>query len=248
MVGRLRHHNFRGRWRVDQLRRYCRESRAAPQYHVQHLRERTTAHWYVTQYHISVVQKRGSRICAGLRSVSETFGLSGIQASANIIPERVRTLRYSVPDGLHHYIDMIQPTTRFGQVRPQISHVLETTLLGNASDRIDISNSTGCENSIIPACLKDLYNISGYSPSNDTGFAAFNNFLEQYPRYSDLETFAAAYATYAVGVHPTWSSINGGLLTQNDTVDASFEASLDVGQHLLHHQKLLRAVASVCSR
>jgi len=73
---------------------------------------------------------------------------------------------------------------------------------------------------------------STWQDNETSGYAAFNNFLEQYPRYSDLKTFEAEYAPYANGENFTWSSINGGLLTQNDTVDDSTEANLDV-QYLL---------------
>ena len=39
--------------------------------------------------------------------------------------DKVRILHYSVPDELHRYIDMIQPTTRFGDLHPQRSQVLD---------------------------------------------------------------------------------------------------------------------------
>ena len=37
---------------------------------------------------------------------------------------QMRTLSYSVPDDLRSYISMIQPTTRFGQARPQLTSIL----------------------------------------------------------------------------------------------------------------------------
>ncbi|KAF2169130.1 hypothetical protein M409DRAFT_20357 [Zasmidium cellare ATCC 36951] len=45
---------------------------------------------------------------------------------------KVRTLEYSVPSELHHCIDMIQPTTRFGETRAQRSQVLDVKVLGAA--------------------------------------------------------------------------------------------------------------------
>lgn len=132
------------------------------------------------------------------------------------------------------YIDMIQPTTRFGQMKPERSQVLDIKILGKAHGRMDALNATACNTTITPTCLKELYNIQGYTPSNNEscGFAAFNNFLEEYPRYSDLKTFESEWAPYAVGKNFSWTSINGGLLTQNDTIDDSGEANLDV-QYLL---------------
>ncbi|TKA30653.1 hypothetical protein B0A50_02373 [Salinomyces thailandicus] len=154
---------------------------------------------------------------------------------SDVLGDRIRTLEYSLPDKLQRHIDMVQPTTRFGQGRPQWSQVLDTKRLGRASGVKDASNdvAASCDSAITPACLKDLYNINGYTPTNasDVGFAAFNNFLDEYPRFSDLETFEAEYATYAVGENFTWTSVDGGLLTQ-DSSDDSTEANLDV-QYLL---------------
>lgn len=39
--------------------------------------------------------------------------------------EMIRTLQYSVPKKLHQYIQMIQPTTRFGQMQAERSTVFE---------------------------------------------------------------------------------------------------------------------------
>ena len=35
----------------------------------------------------------------------------------------VRTLEYSLPKNIFEYVDMIQPTTRFGQIKPQVSTI-----------------------------------------------------------------------------------------------------------------------------
>ncbi|KAK4897124.1 Tripeptidyl-peptidase sed2 [Elasticomyces elasticus] len=152
--------------------------------------------------------------------------------------EKIRTLSYSIPDELHELVTMVQPTTRFGQMRPQGRRVFDTEIMGSARGKLGGAaasglNVTACNASITPSCLKELYNVKGYSLNNaSSGFAAFNNFLEEYPRYSDLKTFEAEYAPYANGESFSWSSINGGLLKQNDTIDDSGEANLDV-QYLL---------------
>ncbi|KAK3114889.1 Tripeptidyl-peptidase sed2, partial [Teratosphaeriaceae sp. CCFEE 6253] len=151
--------------------------------------------------------------------------------------DKIRTLSYSIPDGLQQYIAMVQPTTRFGQMRPQGRRVFDVELMGSAkggAGRIKAGgfNATACNATITPACLRELYHIKGYHLNNESsGFAAFNNFLEEYPRYTDLKTFEAEYAPYANGESFTWTSIDGGLLTQNST-DDSGEANLDV-QYLL---------------
>lgn len=43
---------------------------------------------------------------------------------------KIRTLRYSLPQDLHQYISMIQPTTRFGQIQPQRSHIYQHFEIG----------------------------------------------------------------------------------------------------------------------
>ena len=154
---------------------------------------------------------------------------------------KVRTVRYSLPDKLQEHIEMIQPTTRFGQIRPHWSQVLDVQTYGRASGQASAQDpvAASCNTSITPSCLRDLYNIEGKAIANssssnnntDHGFAAFANFLEQYPRYDDLETFEAEYAPYATGENFTWSGIAGGLLNQSSAADAT-EANLDV-QYLL---------------
>ena len=148
--------------------------------------------------------------------------------------DKVRTLRYSVPDDLHRYIDMIQPTTRFGDVRPQGSQVLDVKRLSKAQSKIAAANSS-CDTAITPDCLKQLYSIPTQGvqlKDNETsGFAAFTNYLEEYPRYADLATFENKYAPYANGENFTWTGINGGKLGQSSAKD-SVEANLDL-QYLM---------------
>ena len=127
---------------------------------------------------------------------------------------------------------MIQPTTRFGQMRSQGSQVLDVHRIGKTQAKA-LLNGTDCNTSITPQCLKDLYNVQDFQlKDNETsGFAAFNNFLEEYPRYSDLAAFEKTYTPYATGQNFTWTSIAGGRLDQNAASD-SVEANLDV-QYLM---------------
>lgn len=74
--------------------------------------------------------------------------------------EIVRTQSYSLPEYLHPHIDVIQPTTMFGNgMRPRkvISHVNK---LMKATD----TNATDCANRVTVKCLQDLYNTTGYTP------------------------------------------------------------------------------------
>lgn len=91
--------------------------------------------------------------------------------------DKIRTLRYSVPAELHEHIDMIQPTTRFAQIKPQGSQVLDSQVLGAVHDVTNVLglNDTVCNNTITPACLRDLYNvpINNGLNNNTSGFGAF---------------------------------------------------------------------------
>lgn len=120
--------------------------------------------------------------------------------------KKIRTLQYSVPQELHQYIDMIQPTTRFGQLRPAISSVLDKEILG-AVGTVKAVNAS-CNSTITPACLKQLYNLNGFTATNNT-LLGINGFLEEYARFADLEDFLSLYAPWAVGANFTWTSIDG---------------------------------------
>lgn len=82
--------------------------------------------------------------------------------------KEIRTLRYSIPQKLHKYIHMIQPTTRFGHVRPQISSIYHHFAVGSSRDPVGHRyngsrlNTTFCNNTITVQCLKDLYGLTGY--------------------------------------------------------------------------------------
>lgn len=146
-----------------------------------------------------------------------------IYHNVNSPVERIRTLHYSIPSHLHQYIDMIQPTTRFGQIRPQRSQVLDVDLLGNATT---ISNQTDCNKTITPKCIKSLYNVP-ISQARTRGFIGITGFLDQYPRYDDLNMFKEQYASYMKNESFTWSSVDGGLLNQTSS-ENSIEANLDM--------------------
>ena len=48
---------------------------------------------------------------------------------------RLRTLGYSVPEKLRKHIDMIQPTTRFGQMRAQRSTIIDFGFVNTKADK-----------------------------------------------------------------------------------------------------------------
>ncbi|GFF55510.1 tripeptidyl-peptidase sed3 [Aspergillus udagawae] len=136
---------------------------------------------------------------------------------------QVRTLEYSVPDDIHRYIQMIQPTTRFG--RP-VRHERQPLFQGTAASLEELA--ANCSATITPNCLRELYGIYDTSaqpdPRNRLGVSGF---LDQYARYEDFENFMSLYAPNRTDFNFTVVSINGGLNLQNSSI-SSTEASLDV--------------------
>jgi tripeptidyl-peptidase-1 len=121
--------------------------------------------------------------------------------------KKTRTLQYSVPKELHDYIDMIQPTTRFGQIRPNRNQIIDKEYLGKAGTGLNV---TSCNATITPTCLRQLYNFASYKVDAKAGsLFGINGFLEQYARFADLATFEAEYAPWAVGTNFTWTGVNG---------------------------------------
>ena len=82
--------------------------------------------------------------------------------------QQIRTLRYSVPHELHRIIHMIQPTTYFGQTRPEKSHIHNVVQHPPVDyfksyewferPKIDLS----CNSTITPGCLRNLYQIDDF--------------------------------------------------------------------------------------
>lgn len=143
--------------------------------------------------------------------------------------ERLRTLEYSIPDSLVSHINLVTPTTRFGQLHPN-----RITLHGKAKAadetfrKAALSASTDCNSAITPQCLKDLYKVGDYQADASNGNkVAFASYLEQYARYSDLALFEQDIAPYAKGLNFTVIEYHGGLNDQNSASDSS-EANLDL--------------------
>ncbi|KAI0405629.1 tripeptidyl-peptidase [Xylaria palmicola] len=150
---------------------------------------------------------------------------------------KLRTLDYSVPDELAENIDLIQPTTRFGQLGAKRSTIFDMQILDPVDEKAKTNAAaTGnaladCNTSqITPACLKSLYNIK-YKPSTSGNLVAFASYLEEYARYTDLASFESRWLPSAVGQNFSVQLVNGGLNSQNSNSDSG-EANLDI-QYIL---------------
>lgn len=137
---------------------------------------------------------------------------------------KLRTLDYSVPDEVAKSIDLIQPTTRFGQLGARKSTIFDMQIVGPADEQAKTA-ATGaaaadCNTSqITPACLKSLYNIQ-YTPPTSGNLVAFASYLEEYARYSDLASFESRFLPAAVGQNFSVQLVNGGLNNQNSNSDS----------------------------
>ncbi|KAI1328437.1 tripeptidyl-peptidase 1 [Xylariaceae sp. FL0255] len=145
----------------------------------------------------------------------------------------LRTLEYSIPDELATDIDLIQPTTRFGQMGSHRSTIFSSHVLGPIGDEKgseDVAAATCNGNQITPACIKSLYSI-GYTAKATGNLVGFCSYLDEYARYTDLQSFEEKWATAAIGQNFSVTEINGGLNDQTSS-DDSGEANLDV-QYIL---------------
>jgi tripeptidyl-peptidase I len=143
--------------------------------------------------------------------------------------KRIRTLQYSIPQALHGYVQMIQPTTRFGQIRPQASMVMGSV---KAESKYHPSgyNVSFCNTTITPDCIRGLYQLDDFLADPYVGNSlGISGYLEQYAQYAELQKFVNSYAQYARNATFDVVSISGGLNTQNvsNAIDTG-EANLDM--------------------
>ena len=152
---------------------------------------------------------------------------------------RVRTLQYSIPETVDQYVQMIQPTIRFGQPRPQRAFSFK---VGTARKLEDVRedyhdldkmakiDGKFCNTTITPRCLREIYQIGDYNsschPRNKFGISGY---LDQYAKYDDLTRFLRMFAPGQDREQNnfTYTLIHGGLATQNSSLD-DLEANLDV--------------------
>lgn len=124
--------------------------------------------------------------------LSTTFNTYQNQVRRDV--KRIRSLSYSVPKAIRDHIDLIEPTTRFGQIKAERSNVLTQE---EAPFSIAALNAT-CNSSITPTCLKDLYNFADYKVDpNGPVRLGVSGFLEQLARFADLKQFVSTFAPNA---------------------------------------------------
>lgn len=169
---------------------------------------------------------------AGAESMLNTTFFNFVQTNDKSQTKYIRTLQYSLPSYVFSHISMIHPTTRFHQIRAERNTVFRTEALVEEVSSAEQSTTViaaSCNSTITPSCLRALYNIGDHyaTPVKGSLFGVLG-FLEQYAKFDALESFLSTLAPYAVGQNFSAVSINGGLDTQDDTVDDDVEANLDI--------------------
>lgn len=148
---------------------------------------------------------------------------------------KLRTLSYGVPDDIAQHVDLIQPTTRFGQLGSKRSTIFDIVIAEEDDDVAALNQAVAaspaaaaaaCTTTVTPQCLKAQYNI-GYTPDTEGNLIAFASYLEEYARYADLEQFTTQVLPEAAGQNFSVTTVNGGLNDQ-DSSDDSGEANLDL--------------------
>lgn len=156
---------------------------------------------------------------------------------------KLRTTQYSVPDYLGNAVDLIAPTTYFGDSQAQFKlERLEASKTVQAPSKRQVVQ-TSCETTIqypisanqteaftllSPQCLKELYNTTGYSADPNSGSTvAFGSFLNQSASYSDLAQFEQMFGIPSQNFSVK-ALINGGIDNQNVSTEQDGEANLDV--------------------
>ncbi|KAK4097063.1 subtilisin-like protein [Parathielavia hyrcaniae] len=150
----------------------------------------------------------------------------------------LRTLSYSVPGRVAAHIDLVQPTTRFGNLGARRSAIfgmhpveLDGIVMPAWNAKFPAGETDPCASRITPGCLRGLYNVHYRPAAPENSKVAFASFLEEYARYDDLKVFLERLMPEAVGANFSVELVNGGLNDQ-ESEDDSTEANLDL-QYLL---------------
>jgi tripeptidyl-peptidase I len=115
----------------------------------------------------------------------------------------LRTTQYWVPEEVREHINFVQPTTRFGDIKPlsSMARLLDEGVKsdgqskwwGKPAPRVNIK----CNTTTTPECLLSLYNVHYDADPDNGNSVGYASFLEEYARFDDLAEFEKVYAPYA---------------------------------------------------
>ena len=140
----------------------------------------------------------------------------------------VRTLSYSLPESVHEHVELVQPTTMFARLKPEMAYLhyfpslpdaLEplpnkiASILGQQAPPSTKAFSPTCNSVITLECLQDLYGTKGYTPqAADKNALGITGYLEQFANLQDLKQFYAQQLPQAINSSFTFVSADGECL------------------------------------
>ncbi|KAH8165812.1 hypothetical protein CIB48_g2449 [Xylaria polymorpha] len=130
------------------------------------------------------------------RLLNTTFAYYNVAGS-----RKLRTTEYSVPEAVAPFVQLIHPTTFFGQTKshhmPISAEVDSLALLGT-----EAGAEEDCKRLITPPCLRSAYNIGDYVPSAGSGSRiGFGSFLNESARLEDLRKYQRTFGIPEPGLH-----------------------------------------------
>ncbi|KAI0402615.1 peptidase S8/S53 domain-containing protein [Xylaria palmicola] len=139
---------------------------------------------------------------------------------------KLRTTEYSVPEHVAPFVQLIHPTTFFGQTKShRISIDAEIDALTDLEIPETEAGAEDCVRLITPPCLRTAYNIGDYVPSATSGSRiGFGSFLNESARLADLHTYQQRFGIPEQNF--TSTVINGGVDNQ-EREGSHAEANLD---------------------
>lgn len=153
---------------------------------------------------------------------------------------KLRTRSYSVPDHLADHIDLISPTTYFGDLKAQLPVTPSKAPSSTTREAPTKRQAQVCSNPTIttasgrhyvaltPECIREFYNTTDYTPDATYGSTiSFANFLGESPNHADLALFESTFNIPKQDFE-TLALINGAVDDQNPLTAADGEANLDV--------------------
>ncbi|KAM0452990.1 hypothetical protein ACHAPV_009232 [Trichoderma viride] len=152
--------------------------------------------------------------------------------------EKLRTLQYSLPDELVGHVDLISPTTYFGNNQAARSKKPnKEAIVPEEKQLAKRLSPSSCNETIIhknqtyqifhPDCLRAKYGVEGYTPSPKCGSRiGFGSFLNETASFSDLAQFEHEFNLPKQKL--STFLINGAIDVQPPSNKNDSEANMDV--------------------
>ncbi|CEJ87199.1 hypothetical protein VHEMI04336 [[Torrubiella] hemipterigena] len=108
--------------------------------------------------------------------------------------EVVRTTSYSLPQNLHDAITMVQPSTLFSTMGRSTKDFLgiERYVKENSAGGSFVGPAS-CADGADTQCLRDNYNIKGYTAASNATMLGIAGFLEEVPNPADLSRYLTKF-------------------------------------------------------